>query len=304
MLDFSSLQSFLRVAELGSINRAAASLHTSQPSLSRHIAQLEHAVGSALFTRSRSGVKLTEAGETLLARAQPILDQISRLREDIGQGASGSVALGFPPSLQHLVSAPIVEHLVRSHPGISVQVHEAINNVLRQMMLDGQVDLCIAALDVGGLEGYSAKALVTEPLLLVGDTDAGLEADRPIALSRLRHTQLILPSRPNYVRMMVEDSLRRANHPLPRIMGVDTISLCLELTRRGLGYTVMPFAALAGPLGKGVVWAPIRGLSVTWSLFENERRSRFGAVRLARKTALDVVESLLADGLWPHASRQ
>jgi LysR family nitrogen assimilation transcriptional regulator len=154
---------------------------------------------------------------------------------------------------------------------------------------------------VGGLEGYSAKALVTEPLLLVGDTDAGLEADRPIALSRLRHTQLILPSRPNYVRMMVEDSLRRANHPLPRIMGVDTISLCLELTRRGLGYTVMPFAALAGPLGKGVVWAPIRGLSVTWSLFENERRSRFGAVRLARKTSLDVIERLLAGRQWPHA---
>ena len=58
-MELTYLQYFLRVAELGSINRAALDLNLSQPALSRNIAALEHEVGTALFLRRRDGVKLT-----------------------------------------------------------------------------------------------------------------------------------------------------------------------------------------------------------------------------------------------------
>jgi len=68
-VDSRLIEYFLRVAELGSINRAATDLRLSQPALSRHIALLEHQLRAKLFTRTRGGVQLTEAG-TLLRRGR------------------------------------------------------------------------------------------------------------------------------------------------------------------------------------------------------------------------------------------
>ena len=67
-LDWSYLQSFVAVAEQGSLSAAARAQNSSQPTLSRHIAQLEQSLGVRLFTRSKAGVRLTDKGTALMAQ--------------------------------------------------------------------------------------------------------------------------------------------------------------------------------------------------------------------------------------------
>lgn len=65
------LEYVMRVAELGSINKAATDLQISQPSLSRHVSSLEAELGVQLFTRTQGGVQLTDAGRLLTERGRP-----------------------------------------------------------------------------------------------------------------------------------------------------------------------------------------------------------------------------------------
>ena len=101
-MELRSLHYFVRVAELGSITRAAAHLHLAQPALTRHVQRLEEELGVALFTRANRGVRLTEAGEKLLDSAVRILRDIERTGDEIRtQDAhpSGRIILGITPTL-------------------------------------------------------------------------------------------------------------------------------------------------------------------------------------------------------------
>ena len=88
------IEYFLRTVELGSINKAAADLRMSQPSLSRWLSLLEHEVGTALLVRTPQGIRLTDAGQVLVDRARPILRELQILRDDIGKRGSRSIQLG------------------------------------------------------------------------------------------------------------------------------------------------------------------------------------------------------------------
>ena len=77
-MELRSLNYFVRIAELGSITRAAAHLHVAQPALTRHVQRLEEELNVALFTRANRGVRLTEAGQKLLDGATRILRDIEK----------------------------------------------------------------------------------------------------------------------------------------------------------------------------------------------------------------------------------
>src|SRR5690606_21931196 len=124
------LEYMLRVAELGSINKAALDLNLSQPTLSRHIAALEKLMGAALFVRSQGGVSLTEAGKLLADRARPLLRQFAVLKDQVGETASGQLAMGMPTSWQKVFTSRFASTMVRQHPEIKLRVHQGVSNTL------------------------------------------------------------------------------------------------------------------------------------------------------------------------------
>ena len=78
-LDWSLLQSFLAVAEEGSLSAAARRLGASQPTLGRQIRQVEQQLGVTLFTRKPRGLQLTDIGATLLPAAQTMRDAAGQM---------------------------------------------------------------------------------------------------------------------------------------------------------------------------------------------------------------------------------
>ncbi len=300
-MDSKLLDYFLRVAELGSINRAASGLHLSQPSLSRHIAALEHELGTPLFNRSKGGVTLTDAGRLLADRARPLLSQFSLLKEQLGE-TQGQLAIGIPPSWHHVFTSGFIERMLTDSPGVKLRVHEGVSHVLREHMHAGLLDIALIPFSTVPANGYRQTALVREPLVLVGPARARLKPQEPVSLQRLDRLKLVLPGRPNTIRMLVENSLARQGMTCDVSLQVDTLDLCLEVAERGLAHTVVPACAVAGLARYSkATWAPVRSFFLTWALNENQARAHSSAVREGRRVAIDCVTRALAAGLWPGA---
>src|SRR5262249_2850341 len=116
-MDLSQLEYFLRVAELGSINRAAKELGLSQPTLSRSLSRLEHDIGQKLVVRCRTGISITEAGSILASRGLALLREAGAIREELANDPAGRVVIGMPAALRHLVTLPALQAMRSTSPG-------------------------------------------------------------------------------------------------------------------------------------------------------------------------------------------
>ncbi|MGI2036084.1 LysR family transcriptional regulator [Rhizobium panacihumi] len=298
-MDLRLLEYFLRVAELGSINRAAADLRLSQPALSRHIALLEHEMGTALFNRTRSGVTLTSPGELLSERARPLLRQFTILKEQVGEKAVGQLAIGINYGWENVFASTFVAKMSIQHPGIALRIYEGVSNLLLDHMAAGLLDLCIIPASTSPGGGYRQRALAREPLVLVGALNDGLQSDHPVSLSRLHAMRLILPGRSSLLRNQIEQSLE-SEGLTPRIaVETDGLTLSLDLARRGIGYTVVPASAVYNHgLGDAISWAPLEGQFLTWALYENAARTHSQAVQAGRKMVVQTLSEVLTSGTW------
>lgn len=296
------LEYFLRVAELGSINKAAVDLRVSQPALSRNISLLEHEMGTELFHRSRGGVNLTPPGKMLYEHARPLLRQFTMLKEQIGEAAQGTVAMGFPPSWRSIVTVRLAEALMNDKADIRVRISETVSHALREQLIAGTLDLCIAPADSNVGDGYRQIRLVSDPMVLVGSPDSNLMAGGPIPLARLDNLPMIIPARPNTLRTNIEHEMALLGLDLNVAIETDTLNLCLELAARGQGFTVVPRCALlSSEMVVEMSWTRIADLKVVWSLFENAKRSHSQAVRHCRREVIRIVKQQLASGRWTGA---
>lgn len=298
-MDSRLLEYFLRIAELGSINRAAADLNQSQSAMSRHVGTLEREMETQLFTRTRGGVVLTDSGKLLAERARPLLRQYAMLKDQIGEMAAGRVAIGLPAAWLHIFTAPWVQAMRAGHSGVALRLHDAVSNVLHDYLATGLLDLCVLPFATTAVAGCRQTALVREPLVVVGAADAGFSPDEAVPLSRLDGAPLVLPTRPNLLRAQVEHTMARRGLRFKLAVEADALADYLELARRGVGCTVIPASAVvAHDHGGGLSWAPLRGLTITWALCENQARIHSPAVAQARRVVFEVITSALADGLW------
>ncbi len=140
------LRTFCTAAELGSLGRAAVSLHVSQPALSRRLAHLEASAGTRLLERSPRGVKLTPAGRRLYEEARRLLRQADRVQEVIAglQRSGGPVRLACSHSSNEAIVADLLCHL-NDDRALPVELVVANSSVVRDLVADGRADLGVAA---------------------------------------------------------------------------------------------------------------------------------------------------------------
>lgn len=140
------LRTFCMAAELGSLGRAALSLHVSQPALSKRLAHLEADAGTRLLERSSRGVKLTPAGRRLYEEARRLLQQADRVQQVIDglQRSGGPVRLASSHSASEALVADLLGHL-NERQALPVELVIANSSVVRDLVADGRADLGVAA---------------------------------------------------------------------------------------------------------------------------------------------------------------
>lgn len=250
-MDIRQLNYFVQVADLGGFTRASLALNIAQPALSRQVRALELELRQPLLLRNGRGVVLTEAGRRLLAHARGILHQVERAQEDLvtQRGAlSGRLAVGLPPSLSRLLTAPMVDHFRSELPGARLAVVEGLSVYMLEWLAQGRVD-CAVVYNATPVAAVELQPLREEPLYLVSAREAKAKAkvtvsSRPMTLAQLAQRDLVVPSRPHAIRMQLETALAAAGLK-PRVaLEVDSVGSLLELVARGGLHAVLPLDAV------------------------------------------------------------
>ncbi|WP_275294706.1 MULTISPECIES: LysR family transcriptional regulator [unclassified Amycolatopsis] len=145
MLELRQLDYFRAVAEYGSISRAAAALHLTQPTLSRQIAQLEKNLGHQLLRRTPAGTTLTVAGEGLRAHLLSIFELVDRVPEVLQTASAGGrlVHLGVPSGVPHGWIEDYLASVAAEAPEVRFAIVEATSEEQRRMLNNGLLDLSL-----------------------------------------------------------------------------------------------------------------------------------------------------------------
>jgi LysR family transcriptional regulator, nitrogen assimilation regulatory protein len=299
-MDLSRLNYFVAVVEAGSFSRGAATLHMSQPALSRQILLLEEEAGQPLLVRTGRGVEATESGLALLAHARAILEMAERARADMQERRAsphGRVVVGLPPRVAHVLAADVVERFREKFPDAVISVVEGLSIRLREWLVAGKLDLAIL-FDPPPSPQMQEETLAREPLIVIGPAPL----PRRMKLADVAALPLVMPSGPNALRQLLERETKPRGMPLSIVAEVDSVQTVLSLVARGVSYTVLPQSAVRlwtydQPLHRAAIHAPAIRNRIVLAIPKARpatRTSRWAA-QVLRELALEHYGSAKAD---------
>lgn len=246
-MDLKQIESFVRVAELGSFTRAAAALGMPQPLLSRHVRQLEVELRQTFLLRNGRGATLTDAGLVLLEHGRGILHQVALAREELGsvRGAlAGRVSIGLPPSLSKLITVALILEFRKRLPNAHLTLTEGFSVAMNEGLRSGRLDMAVLY-DTPPSPEIETTLLHREALVLIA-SQASMERNQvpplkaSLPLAALASLPLIAPSHPNAFRVLIETELMRINCKPDIVLEVDGLNAILDLVGEGLGFAVLP----------------------------------------------------------------
>lgn len=240
-MDLKQLEYFVYVAQLGSFTRASIALDIAQSALSRQIRLLEVEFGQCLLVRNGRGVGTTDAGKLLLEHSQGILYQTERLKEELGKARGalvGHVALGLPPSLIKILAVPIVREFKAKFPVAALSIREGLTVSMQESLVSGRLDVALLY-NANPSPDIDLVPLLYEELFLVEPRRPSKPGELSISIEALAGYPLIIPSRPNAIRMLVEIELANLGLHPNIALEIDGVSTILDLVNEGFGYAVL-----------------------------------------------------------------
>ena len=243
-MDLKQLEYFVRVAEMGSFTRAAQALNLAQPALSRQVRLLELELRQNLLVRNGRGATPTPAGQLLMAHGRGILHQVERAREELGRlrtGLNGRVALGLPPSVARALTVPLTRAFRSQMPEAQLSISEGLSSAMQENLQNGRLDIAVLY-KPSRVPGIEHTPLVREALLLVQPRPPGLQEDpppQPLALKQVASLPLVIPTRPNAIRMHVESEMAAIGCRPLIALEIDGVSAILDLVADGAGCAIL-----------------------------------------------------------------
>ena len=301
-MDLKQLEYFVRVAELGSFTRAAAALDVAQSALSRQIRLLEVELRQKLLVRNGRGASPTEAGKLLVEHGRGILHQMARAREDMDRmrgGLSGRVAIGLPNSVARVMTVPLTRAFRQELPEASLSISEGLSSALLEGLASGRLDI-VVLYNAQPARDIDVSHLIDEDLLLVRARPPGLAEDPPpgpIPLAEVAQLPLVIPSRPNAIRMYVESEMASIDCRPHVALEIDGVSAILDLVADGAGCAVLSRNALLNSPRPSAYTAQVIGtpplriaLSLATSLQRPATQVQKAALELIQRTMPTVLE--------------
>ena len=140
------LKYFLAVAELGSITKAANSMHLTQPTLSRQLQDLENEFGQKLFVRGSKNIILTPEGMILRKRAKEIIELVEKAENEfssIKDETAGDIFIGAGETKTIKIIADFMKILQNNYPKIKFHIVSGDSEDLSEKLDKGILDFCI-----------------------------------------------------------------------------------------------------------------------------------------------------------------
>ena len=289
------LHVLLTVVEAGSMGKAADVLHTSQPNVSRSIADLEHAVGVRLLNRDHQGVKLTESGRALLTRTQlafgELRDGIKEI-QFLADPTAGEVRVGSIIYLAANFASAIIERMSLRYPRMVFDLLATDAQALHRELEKRTIDLLIAQ-KFGRFadERLNFETLYHERYVVLASIRSPWARRRKIDLSELVDEAWTLSSPDTVIGGVAKEAFqaRGIKHPrvavttFPREVRMNLLATgrfltisptsVLKFSTKRSEFKVLPIELPIAPIPVGMVTLRNRTLNPTAQLFAEHARA-------------------------------
>jgi len=275
-MELRHLRYFVAVAEAGSLTVAAErTLHTSQPSLSRQIRDLENEVGAQLLRRIARGIELTPAGRAFLDHARSVLSQVEAAAEAARRAAHPAkpcFTMGFLTG-HELTWMPEALRILRDElPNIDVMISSQYSPLLANALLKGSVDAAFLRRE-RGVPDLAFRLLVKEPLVVILPGDHHLAALKAISPRDLiGQTFVIVSDTAPVLRVVIENYLKRSGINITPAHEADHLAMGMSLIASTRGVGLLP-AYAQNFLPSSVTSRPLKGDTPTVDLVLGYKKS-------------------------------
>jgi LysR family transcriptional regulator, hca operon transcriptional activator len=289
-MELRHLRYFVAVAEAGSVTVAAArELHTSQPSLSRQIRDLEDEVGARLLTRRARGIELTPAGRAFLDHARSVLSQVEAATEAARRAARPAkpcFSMGFLTG-HELRWMPEALRILRDElPNIDVMISSQYSPLLADGLSKGKIDAAFLRRERGAPD-LAFRVLVKEPLMVVLPSNHRLAALKSIRPQDLVGETFVNVSRTAPVlRAVIDNYLKQSRVKITPAREADHVTMGMSLIASTGGVGLLP-AYAENFLPMSVTSRPLKGDTPTVDLVLGYRKSNHSPILKLLLSRLD-----------------
>jgi DNA-binding transcriptional LysR family regulator len=243
------LHVLIAVVQAGSMGKAAALLNTTQPAVSRSIAELERALGVRLLIRNNQGVAPTEYGRALLDGGVAAFDDLRQAVKNIeflADPMAGEIRVGCTPILAATFVAAVVDRLSRRYPRIVSYFVTAYLEPLRRELSERHLDLLIVRRFAPAAdERVDFEPLFDDSFVVAAGAQNPLARRRRIELAELASEPWTLPPRESVIGALAMAAFRASGLDYPRTTAVtDSPQVRASLLATGRFVTIFPASVL------------------------------------------------------------
>ncbi|BBB27011.1 LysR family transcriptional regulator [Amphritea japonica] len=236
ILDLELLRTFVMVARTGELKKAALKVYRSQGAVSMQIKKLEELTGNCLLERSNRGIRLTEAGQTLLSYSEQLLKLSSAALAALSDtDLAGKLSFGIPTDYAQSFLSFFMPILATELPNLEARIICDRSRNLRELISAGELDIAIVA---GESEHSDETLLWSERLLWVAPSSARLEEQSPLPIAMYEDSCI--------VRDLCLTQLKTSGQPYRIVFGSPVLDNIVTAVEEGFAISLLPESLLPG----------------------------------------------------------
>jgi len=238
---------FVAAYEERSFTAAARREHATQSGVSQHIRKLEDTLHAKLFARDRGRVVPTPAGETYYRHCIELLNSYAKATSAVqrhGSGLAGSLVIGLMPTMTRCVLAPALARFIDAHPNVVVRVVEGYSAALTEQVQAAELEFAIVPA-FSGAPGLKSRLFLRTPEVLVSQAASRLTHLAPVRLADLGPLKLVVPSKVNTRRRLIETYLASNGIKVECLLELDAMLGTLDFVARTDWVAILPGVMMA-----------------------------------------------------------
>jgi DNA-binding transcriptional LysR family regulator len=240
--DVRDIRAVCELTRSGGFREAAETLSITSSALSRRVAKLEAAIGGLLVKRTTRSVAVTPLGRRLVARCEPLINNLDECVEEsarIAKGMEGQISVGCVSSIAYALLPPAVAAFRQRHPNLRISMKDDDGFHITAAVLNYEIEFGLTTV-VSRNQDLHAELVATDPFVLV------CAPDHPLAKAKSLRWEQIVPHRlmgykaSSSIRQIIDGRLGREGIELLWFDEVGTLSSLLSYLKTGAFVGVVP----------------------------------------------------------------